>query len=146
QGGRPLRVFLAHSSGDKAYVRAIHQLLRLAGFDPWLDEEQLVAGQNWESEIEKAVERADAIAIFLSERAVNKAGYLHKELALALKAAERQPEGALYRVPIRLDATEPPRMLRHLRWIDVQGVDRVDNFRSKVGYILAESLVGFTLG
>src|ERR1022692_1435857 len=53
-------VFLAHSHGDKAYVREIYRLLKLDGFHPWLDEMNLVAGQNWELEVEKAVQTADA--------------------------------------------------------------------------------------
>src|SRR5205085_10379729 len=41
---RPLRIFLSHSSGDKATVRELSHRLRADGFDPWLDEEQLLPG------------------------------------------------------------------------------------------------------
>ncbi|MEW8004772.1 MAG: toll/interleukin-1 receptor domain-containing protein [Candidatus Thiodiazotropha sp.] len=145
---RPLRVFLAHSSGDKSYVRSLNELLKLAGFEPWLDEDQLVAGQDWELEIEKAVERSDVVAIFLSERAVNTTGYLHKEIALALEAAQSRPEGALYRVPLLLDYTEPPRQLRHLHWIDVQGIDRIE-IHTKEGWEIKQAFEereGFFIG
>jgi hypothetical protein len=121
---RRFEVFLAHSKGDKEYVRAIHQLLTLDGFHPWLDEVNLIPGQNWELEIANAVERATVITVFLSQSAISKEGYLHKELAIALETAQRQPEGAITIVPIRLDEVEPPRSLRHLQWIDVQHADR----------------------
>lgn len=111
-------VFLAHSSGDKTYVREIYRLLELDGFHPWLDEKNLIAGQNWELEVAKAVEAADAIALFLSSRALDNAGYLHKEIRLALDMAERLPEEAIKIIPIRLDRHEVPRRLRHLHWID----------------------------
>ena len=117
-------VFLAHSKRDKEYVRAIHQLLALDGFYPWLDEVNLIAGQNWELDIANAVERALVIAVFLSKSAVSKEGYLHKEIAIALETAQRQPEGSIAIVPIRIDDVEPPRSLRHLQWIDVQYIDR----------------------
>lgn len=45
---RPLRVFLCHASGDKITVRALCARLRAAGTDPWLDEEQLLPGQDWQ--------------------------------------------------------------------------------------------------
>jgi hypothetical protein len=50
-----LRVFLCHSSGDKLVVRNLYARLKADGFDPWLDTENLVAGQDWRREIEIAV-------------------------------------------------------------------------------------------
>ena len=117
-------VFLAHSSADKEYVRSIHHLLTLDGFYPWLDEINLIAGQDWELEIARAVERAGSIAVFLSKSAVSSAGYLHKEIAIALEMAQRQPEGSIAIIPIRLDSVEPPHNLRHLQWIDVNRDNR----------------------
>jgi hypothetical protein len=43
-------------------VRELYQKLSAeAWIDPWLDEEKLFPGQDWNLEIEKAVEAADAI-------------------------------------------------------------------------------------
>lgn len=52
-----LRVFLAHSHHDKGFVREVYSLLRADGFDPWLDEEDLDPGQDWEHEIRNRSER-----------------------------------------------------------------------------------------
>jgi len=41
----PLHIFLCHSSGDKPEVRNLYQRLSNDGFDPWLDEEDLLPGQ-----------------------------------------------------------------------------------------------------
>jgi len=71
---RPLRVFLCHSSNDKPAVRELYQKLHAeAWIQPRLDEEELYSGQNWNMEIEKAVEAADAIIA---------ATALHHELVL----------------------------------------------------------------
>ena len=54
---RKLRVFLCHSSNDKPAVRELYQRFKAEGWiDPWLDEEKLYPGQDWDLEIEKAVE------------------------------------------------------------------------------------------
>ena len=54
---RKLRVFLCHSSQDKPIVRQLYQRLNAEGWiDPWLDEERLLPGQNWDMAIVKAVE------------------------------------------------------------------------------------------
>ncbi|MHC4168520.1 MAG: toll/interleukin-1 receptor domain-containing protein [Planctomycetota bacterium] len=135
QDNSELVVFLAHSSGDKERVRQFYELLLLDNFRPWLDEKSLVAGQEWGLEIEKAVQDAGAIVVFLSEQAVTETGYLHKEVGLALDVAERQPEGAIVVIPIKLDRCDVPSKLRHLHWIDVSDLSRfVLNSKSAVKY------------
>ncbi len=55
---RPLRVFLCHSSNDKPAVRELYQKLRAEPWiQPWLDEEELYPGQDWNMEIEKAMSK-----------------------------------------------------------------------------------------
>ena len=59
---RKLRVFLCHSSNDKPTVRELYQRLKNEGWiDPWLDEEKLLPGQDWDLENEKTVETANAV-------------------------------------------------------------------------------------
>ena len=71
---RKLRVFpstlplvagqrLCHASQDKPIVRELYQRLLAAPqggdkgwIDPWLDEEKILPGQDWDIEIEKVVE------------------------------------------------------------------------------------------
>jgi len=66
---RKLRVFLCHSSQDKPIVRELYQKLAAEGWiDPWLDEEKLLPGQDWDMEIEKTVEAADAVIVCLSNK------------------------------------------------------------------------------
>ena len=58
---RLLRVFLCHSSADKAIVREIYLKLQSEGWiAPWLDEEKILPGQDWNLEIKKAVDFAEA--------------------------------------------------------------------------------------
>jgi len=112
---RPLRVFLCHSSNDKPIVRELYQKLRAEGWiQPWLDEEELYPGQDWNLEIEMAVEAADAILICLSSNSITKEGYIQREIRTVLDYAEYKPEGTLYVIPIRLEECTPPRRL--LRW------------------------------
>jgi len=58
---RKLRVFLCHASQDKPIVpqgddiRELYQRLNAEGWiDPWLDKEELLPGQDWDMELEKA--------------------------------------------------------------------------------------------
>ena len=116
---RPLRVFLCHSSNDKPAVRELYQKLRAEPWiQPWLDEEELYPGQDWNMEIEKAVEAADAIIVCLTKNSINKEGYVQRELRIVLDFADYKPEGTLYIMPVRLEECEPPRRLRPWQYAD----------------------------
>ncbi len=116
---RPLRVFLCHSSNDKPAVRELYQKLRAEPWiQPWLDEEELYPGQDWNMEIEKAVEAADAIIVCLTKNSINKDGYVQRELRIVLEFADYKPEGTLYIIPVRLEDCELPRSLRKWQYAD----------------------------
>jgi ATP-dependent Clp protease ATP-binding subunit ClpA len=69
---RGLRVFLCHSSADKPAVRELYQRLRADGFEPWLVEENLLPGQDWQREIPRAVRQSDAVIACLSKGSISK--------------------------------------------------------------------------
>jgi len=51
------RIFLCHASEDKAQVREVyHRLHAIDGFEPWLDEEDLLPGENSALEIQRALQ------------------------------------------------------------------------------------------
>src|SRR5258708_3246708 len=99
---RPLQVFLCHSSGDKSAVRNLYSRLIRDGFDPWLDEEKLLPGQEWAKEIPKAVRDADVVIVCLSSASVSKAGYAQKEISFALDVADEQPDRSIFVIPVKL--------------------------------------------
>lgn len=116
---RKLKVFLCHASNDKPIVRELYQKLRAETWiEPWLDEEELYPGQDWNMEIEKAVESADAIIVCLSKGSITKEGYVQRELRTVLDFADYKPEGTLYIIPVRLEDCEPPRRLRAWQYAD----------------------------
>jgi CheY-like chemotaxis protein len=115
---RRLRVFLCHSSNDKPSVRVLYHRLRSDGFEPWLDEEDLLPGQEWKREIPKAVRKSDVVVVCLSSTAINKRGYVQKEIKIALDIADEQPEGTIYIIPLRLEECEVPERLSHWQWVD----------------------------
>jgi len=114
---RKLRAFLCHSSGDQAAARDLYQRLSADGADPWLDAEKLLPGQDWELEIRKAVKEADVIIVCLSEGAINKRGFVQKEIKYALDVADEQPEGAIFLIPLRFEECDIPNRLRSKQWV-----------------------------
>jgi formylglycine-generating enzyme required for sulfatase activity len=116
---RKLRVFLCHASQDKPVVRELHQRLKAEGWiDTWLDEENLLPGEEWETVIEKAVEDSDAVLVCLSNQSITKRGFVQRELRFVLDIALEIPEETIFIVPLRLEQCEPPRSMRTWQYAD----------------------------
>ena len=114
------RIFLCHASEDKARVREVyHRLRAIDGFEPWLDEEELLPGQEWAREILRALQTSDFILIFLSRISVAKRGYVQREMKLALDAWQELPEGVIHTIPVRLDDCDVPESFQRYHWANL---------------------------
>jgi hypothetical protein len=115
----PLKIFLSYASPDRAQAQKIYELLRNHGADPWLDTENLLPGQDWKLEIQKALDDADVIVLCLSKDSVSREGYVQKEMRLALDRGLEMPEGEIFLVPARLEECDLPHRLRDYQWVDL---------------------------
>lgn len=116
-----LLVFISHASEDSAAAKRLTKRLREDGFDPWLDLERLLPGQDWDLEIGKAMRGSGAILLCFSEASVAKEGYIQKEYKRARAIEEEKPEGTLFLFPVRLDECEIPHFIRDKQWVDYPG-------------------------
>ena len=115
---RPLRAFLCHSSGDKQEVRSLYRRLLADKIDPWLDEEKLLPGQEWQQEIPIAVRESDVVIVCLSRGSVDKEGYVQKEIKYALDVADEKPEGTIFLIPLKLEECKVPQRLSRWHWVN----------------------------
>lgn len=116
---RSLKVFLCHSSADKPAVRDLFHKLLKEGINPWLDEEDLLPGHEWQQEIPKAVRTSDVVIVCLSKSSISKAGYVQKEIRYALDVADEQPEGTIFIIPVKLEQCEVPERLKRWQWVNL---------------------------
>jgi len=100
-------VFLSYDHEDGALAAPIAAALENAGHSVWWDR-QIHGGAEYNSEIESAVERADAVVVLWTERSV-KSAWVRDE------AAEGRDSGKL--VPASLDDTKPPMGFRQYQTI-----------------------------
>lgn len=107
-------------------ARVDQRLEKEGRIDPWLDEEKLYPGQDWDLEIEKAVEATNAVVVCLSNNSVSKEGYLQRELRFVLRIADFKPEGAVFVIPVRLDECPMPRRLSMWQYVDYFPGNRKD--------------------
>src|SRR5262249_187722 len=120
------RIFLCHASEDKDAVHHFYAKLEDSGFEPWLDEKDLLPGQLWEDEIPRAIRESGVVLVFLSRVSVVKRGYVQKEFRLALRELEEIPEGEIFIIPIKLDECRVPAQFRRFQWIDIERDDATE--------------------
>src|SRR5690349_4379349 len=115
-----LRVFISYAREDVDHVRVIYQRLKQESFIvPWMDEDQLLPGQEWGREIELALRHSQAILLFLSRKSIAKEGFVQREVRRALDIAKAKPPGAIFIIPIRLEECEMPFELEAYQWLDI---------------------------
>ena len=102
------RLFLAYAQEDRANVKRLYRDLHDAGFEPWMDTENLLPGQNWPRAIERAIETSDYFLGCFSSRSSTKRGHFQSELSYALEIASRVPVEHAFFVPVRLDQCRIP--------------------------------------
>jgi hypothetical protein len=113
------RAFLCHASPDKPAVRNLYQRLLVDSIYPWLDEEELLPGQNWRREIERILRRIPAVIVCLSRNSITKQGYVQREIKTALDLLEEQPDDSIFVIPVRLEECDVPDRLSHLHYCDL---------------------------
>ncbi len=106
-----IKVFIAYAYEDEDAAKRLSSSLKAAGFEPWLDQEQLLPGQNWPRAIDRAIEVTDFFVACLSKRSTLKRGHFQSELRYALDLASRVPLDDIFLVPARLDDCAVPRTI-----------------------------------
>jgi DNA-binding NarL/FixJ family response regulator len=69
---RKAKIFISYAKEDFPKAYAIYEILRQKEFSPWIDSENLLPGQDWQLEIEKAVEKCNFFIACLSNISVSK--------------------------------------------------------------------------
>jgi hypothetical protein len=126
---RSLKVFLCHSSQDKSFIRKLYQkLCAIEGLDPWLDENKLLPGDDWNYEIRKAIEETNVVIVCISRNSITKEGYVQKEIKHVLDVADEKPEGTIFVIPVKVEECEIPRRLSQwhcLSYVDDGAFERL---------------------
>jgi hypothetical protein len=114
------QVFLGYVEEDLASVRELSDELQAAGFNPWLDKQKLLPGQNWPRSIHRAISISDFFVPCFSRRSTYKRGTFQSELRYALDCAVQLPLDEIFIVPVRLEKCElPKRITDQIQYVDL---------------------------
>lgn len=113
-------VFISYATPDRDAVNIYADALERAGVDVWMDHRRLIAGQNWDDEIRRALGKAAIVVVFMSDNSVDRRGYAQREVRLALKQAEEKLGRDIYLIPVLLtELQEYPEAVKHLHMVKV---------------------------
>ncbi len=109
------KVFLAHSANDKPIARAIRLDLLNRGFDVWIDEQEIFAGESIPVKISRAIAESHFMVVLLSGASVA-SKWVEKEWAT--KIIQEIPAGRVSIIPALLEPCAIPAVLRDKRYAD----------------------------
>jgi len=123
--------FISYAREDIDWARKIASSLKKIGAQPWIDEEELLPGQDWKSHILRALKSCSHVIVLISKNSVNKRGFVQKEVKKSLELLDEFPPDSIFLLPVRLDKSEPKYLsLSKLNWIDIY--DEYDRALTKI--------------
>jgi nucleoside phosphorylase/tetratricopeptide (TPR) repeat protein len=110
------RVFLSYASADKPAIRRFAAALRVAGHEPWFDEEQILVGESIPSAVERGLRDADFVVICMSKVAAERGWVEADRDATLMQQFSEQRERIL---PVRLEDVAPPHLIAPIAYVDL---------------------------
>lgn len=131
--GVSMKVFISYAKED--FEQAVKCYVRLSedGFTPWMDAKNLLPGQNWEVEIERALSDANLVILLLSKSSVSKRGFVQREANDAVAKLRHKQPADIYVIPLLVEPCDVPSYIAdRLQHIDLSAPDAWDRVRSSI--------------
>ena len=113
------QIFLSYAREDEKKVENLYQKLSEAGFNPWMDKKDILAGERWEFAIQEAIRCSDLFLVCLSKASVEKRGWFQREIRKARDVSDGMLDSDIYLIPVLLEDCEAPGSLRDFQWVNL---------------------------
>lgn len=116
----PITAFISYAKEDREQALVCYEKLAREGVSPWMDVKELLPGQNWEAEIERALSNANLIVLLLSPRSVSKRGFVQREANEAIARLKYKLPTDIYVIPLLIEPCEVPDFIgSKLQYVDL---------------------------
>ena len=112
-------VFLCHNSEDKQAIRKINTALQAKGINTWLDEDQILPGNLWQSELEKQIIKIRNACVFVGRNGMGP----WQDIEIRAFLTEFLNRGCPIIPVILPNATQVPDLpifLKQMMWVDLR--------------------------
>ncbi len=90
------------------------------GFQPWMDDKNILPGEEWDELIQKEIKDAGFFLPCLSKKSINKRGYFQKEINIALDLKKEKLQDDIYIIPVRFDDCQTPGNLNKYQAVETR--------------------------
>ncbi|MBV8603932.1 MAG: toll/interleukin-1 receptor domain-containing protein [Pelomonas sp.] len=105
-------VFISYAREDLAAVRQLKAGLEAAGVTTWFDMERLEAGDDYDRKIQRNIANCSYFIPIVSAATERRTeAYFRREWSYALDRARNMADGAMFILPVTIDATNPAQAL-----------------------------------
>ncbi len=139
--GAEFHVFLSHNSKDRAAVQELAEALRDQGILPWVDTEQMLAGERFAPALEEVLDTVEAVAVVVGPNGIGRWHEMEYGVALQAAVEDREIGRSLRLIPVLLPGAPGrlPAFLRGFGRVDLRkGVEDLDSLIDLVHAILGK--------
>ena len=105
-------VFISYAREDLAAVKQLKAGLEAAGVTTWFDMERLEAGDDYDRKIQRNIANCSYFIPIVSATTERRTeAYFRREWSYALDRARNMADGAMFILPVTIDATNPAQAL-----------------------------------
>ncbi len=102
-----MQIFISCSPEDESTARRLYKDLKQHSLNPWLDQEDLLPGQNWKNGIRQAIRESAYFLTLISAKSVSEKGFVQKQQRMALEVLDELPPDKIFILPVSLDGSKP---------------------------------------
>jgi len=131
-------VFISYARNDLAAVQSIKAGLEAAGITTWFDMDRLEAGDDYDRKIQRNIARCSYfIAVVSASTQDRHEGYFRREWSYAIDRARNMADGALFLLPVTIDATTAgealvPDRFKAVHFTQLPGGEVTDDFARRL--------------
>jgi len=130
-------IFICHAKEDTKFISFLCQKLKEKGFSPWLDNQNILPGQNRNIEIRRALKSAQFILVCLSHNSLTKRGYLNKEIKWSIDRFEEMLEEDIFLIPVKLEEFELPDYFSNIQAVNLYEEEGFEKLLSALNFQLS---------
>ena len=116
------RAFIIYSSEDSDLLESLLPTFNDAEIEPWIDREQIVAGDVWQDTIRNAINESSMAIVLITEN-FKENTFAYNELNNAIKTMHSTDKSTSPIIPLVYDVNHLPSTLRHIQYVDMTRKD-----------------------
>ena len=133
------RVFVIYSHKDKEKALELVTKLKEKGYNPWIDELEVIPGQNWNKAILQAIERSSAAIYLCSKSSENSNGFIGKEVKFAMDVLRATREAHSPIIPAYLEESDLPEELADIHAVKLYESGGFEKLEKGLEYMIGKS-------